>query len=412
MIREHFVPGTSPTPSGTYSRLDYIMGFGSQYIDLGPESSSPNGYYAKLTVQYVNSTDAGRVIGAHNLSNPYGRNGLALTSSGIELSYGDVYHSTTITKTLGVEQILEVQTYRGNAFVKVNGTQVLSNTNDYGQLSSLNILVLQDQWRIQNGYGCLPLFIKRIEFTNGSYSMDLYPTIRLDDNVPGLYDAIHDKFYTNAGSGDFLYHGSINYSIPSGYQRIDYIEGTGAQWIDTGFCATGGDIVDFEWSPTIFNDYNTVGSHNPSSNSSNGYNRNQVSFIRQESSQFSKCNSYDYAAHNNTLGVKYHIIYNSIGANRIGLCDDVTIKSQTNTSTLAPVNNIAVLHNWYNNTNNKGKLHSARIYNNQMVLVRNYIPLIRTPDSKPGLYDLCGSTCPLTNSPFYTNSGTGEFLYA
>lgn len=42
---------------------------------------------------------------------------------------------------------------------------------------------------------------------------------------------------------------------------------------------------------------------------------------------------------------------------------------------------------------------------------RNFKPCIRLSDSKPGLYDLCGSICPLTGTPFYVNAGTGEFLY-
>ena len=44
------------------------------------------------------------------------------------------------------------------------------------------------------------------------------------------------------------------------------------------------------------------------------------------------------------------------------------------------------------------------------VLVRNFVPCYRKSDNKPGLYDLCGSTCSLTNSPFYVNAGTGEFI--
>lgn len=39
------------------------------------------------------------------------------------------------------------------------------------------------------------------------------------------------------------------------------------------------------------------------------------------------------------------------------------------------------------------------------------VPALRNSDNKPGLYDLCGSICPLTGTPFYVNAGTGEFLY-
>lgn len=39
-------------------------------------------------------------------------------------------------------------------------------------------------------------------------------------------------------------------------------------------------------------------------------------------------------------------------------------------------------------------------------LLRDMIPVVRIADSKPGMYDLCGSICSLTDTPFYINSGT------
>lgn len=44
--------------------------------------------------------------------------------------------------------------------------------------------------------------------------------------------------------------------------------------------------------------------------------------------------------------------------------------------------------------------------------IRNYVPALRQSDNKPGFYDLSGSICPSTNTPFYINAGTGEFQYA
>jgi len=199
MRREH-------TSIREYQSISYIQGTGTQYIDLGPESQSPNGFYSKLTIQYVNSSYTGRVIGSHNLYSPYGRNGLAITSNGVELSYGNVYPNYSTSKTPGMDYVLEVQTYIRNAFVKVNGAQVLTNTNNYGLLSSLNILVLQDQWRIANNYGCLQIIIKHIEFTNNNHQMDLHPYIRVADSKPGLLDLLNNQFYTNSGTGEFLYN--------------------------------------------------------------------------------------------------------------------------------------------------------------------------------------------------------------
>lgn len=42
------------------------------------------------------------------------------------------------------------------------------------------------------------------------------------------------------------------------------------------------------------------------------------------------------------------------------------------------------------------------------VPTRSLVPCVRIADSKPGMYDLCGSKCPLTNSPFYVNAGAGD----
>lgn len=195
-------------------------------------------------------------------------------------------------------------------------------------------------------------------------------------------------------------------TLPSGYTQIDYIEGKGTQWINTGFCATGGCITDFEFTPTNYNDNVTVGSHNPSGNSGNGYNRNQVAFSSSSKVTFAKCSTYGKINFNSQLGTKYHVVFNTIGQNRIGSINGATLVNQTSgTGVLAPVNNITFLHSWYDGSNNKGKLHSLKIYDSSGTLVRDFIPVVRDLDSKPGLYDLVGGT-------FYTNAGTGEFTYA
>lgn len=54
------------------------------------------------------------------------------------------------------------------------------------------------------------------------------------------------------------------------------------------------------------------------------------------------------------------------------------------------------------------KIYMAQFIRNN-VLTACFVPCYRKSDNKPGMYDLCGSICPLTNSPFYINAGTGEF---
>ena len=42
----------------------------------------------------------------------------------------------------------------------------------------------------------------------------------------------------------------------------------------------------------------------------------------------------------------------------------------------------------------------------------NFVPCVRDSDNKPGFYDLAGSICPLTGTPFYINSGSGADFVA
>ena len=37
------------------------------------------------------------------------------------------------------------------------------------------------------------------------------------------------------------------------------------------------------------------------------------------------------------------------------------------------------------------------------------IPAVRVSDNAVGMYDLCGTVCPLTGTPFYVNAGSGSF---
>ena len=50
-----------------------------------------------------------------------------------------------------------------------------------------------------------------------------------------------------------------------------------------------------------------------------------------------------------------------------------------------------------------GYIKSCKIWDNN-ALIRDYIPVIRNSDNKPGMYDRVTKT-------FFTNQGTGEFTY-
>jgi hypothetical protein len=56
-----------------------------------------------------------------------------------------------------------------------------------------------------------------------------------------MFDLVSRKNFYNVGTGQFRYH-PISIIVPSNYTRIDYLESTGTQWIDTKLCMDSYDI--------------------------------------------------------------------------------------------------------------------------------------------------------------------------
>ena len=89
------------------------------------------------------------------------------------------------------------------------------------------------------------------------------------------------------------------------------------------------------------------------------------------------------------------------------ITDSISNITYTHTfdTTITYSNNTTTLKLFQNGDAQKSSIdmYYYQIYDNDN-LVRNYIPVLRTTDNTPGMYDL-------VNKVFYTNSGTGQFLY-
>lgn len=60
-------------------------------------------------------------------------------------------------------------------------------------------------------------------------------------------------------------------------------------------------------------------------------------------------------------------------------------------------------------TTSKVKVYRAKVLRTLDTASFDGIPCYRKSDGVIGMYDLCGTICPLTNTPFYINAGTGKF---
>lgn len=55
-----------------------------------------------------------------------------------------------------------------------------------------------------------------------------------------------------------------------------------------------------------------------------------------------------------------------------------------------------------------GRMYYFKYFEGETIM-KDLVPCYSKSDGVIGMYDLCGSICPLTNTPFYINAGTGSF---
>ena len=183
-------------------------------------------------------------------------------------------------------------------------------------------------------------------------------------------------------------------SLPSGYKRLEYIQSSGKQYIDTGFnpnqntaIYVSAELTEKTIYPTIFGARNSNAQMYWMYN--NGYNSFSTTFTAKINATENKFTS-DFSGEQ-TYSVDSGIV--KVGNSSISV-EMGTFQSQY-TMFLFGVNNADSLQ-----YPAKMKLYSCKIYDNG-TLVRDFVPCQNT-DGEIGLWDDVSSL-------FYANSGTGTF---
>ena len=167
--------------------------------------------------------------------------------------------------------------------------------------------------------------------------------------------------------------------LPAGYREVEYIIFSGAQQINTG--------VKFNIeTDSCLVDYQADSSHNGMllASSSNPY---FWLYYYQSSGHVDI-----YAS--NSGGTQYHIYGPSIDvARHVAEFKNKTLYVDTTSygnisSTTGTTSNNLYIGSYGGAWFFKGKIFRCKIWNGSATLVRNFIPCIRTSDSKPGMYDI------------------------
>ena len=198
-------------------------------------------------------------------------------------------------------------------------------------------------------------------------------------------------------------------ALPSGYRRLDYIESTGTQYIDTGvvpqftnfeinisnFCVTS--------FSTAWEDYFGCGTTDSSSDGFQFRRYQDYSTVLSSMGVYTTgpYGSYQYSYSAGTLLKNVKLSDGVLYIN--GSITSATGISTTKGTPTLPLYIFCRLLGSSPDRYSKIRFSKFEIIKNN-IHVRDFVPALRVSDSKPGLYDL-------VNDKFYTNSGTGEFLY-
>ena len=194
------------------------------------------------------------------------------------------------------------------------------------------------------------------------------------------------------------------YRLPLAYQEVAWLESTGTQYIDTNYIAANSPSFKGRWKRTTTK-YSIFGAKSGASNT----NIHLVSTgsVWGTHDQVTMYYSQYY------MGV-FYVPMKSWHEYDVGKgYAQIDTERKTTTQNFVASGKPIILFGQNNNgTLTLGSLRHGyfQIYKDDQ-LIRDFVPCVRKRDGVAGMYDLCGTICPLTNSPFYTNAGTGEFLY-
>ena len=207
--------------SPLYSQIDFIESTGTQYIDTGWTPPSNMNCEIQTKFMYTGTGVDQTIFGIGQNGNAAGLtlNGMVGTNLwqlGVNNSWASINNATCATNRL---LDIDVKVASGNSELIVNGSKITTNTqSSYSPSGSMTIF--------RTSTGNYPttgqLYTFKI-YDNDVLVRDYIPVYRKSDKEIGLYDKVAGKFYENAGSEEFI-----------GYQRIEYIEATGTQYINTG----------------------------------------------------------------------------------------------------------------------------------------------------------------------------------
>ena len=395
-LDEMAVMAAEPINVPKYTALEYIQSSGTQYIDTGYCPTANTRVVAD--VYLLNHKDYLRMYGVSGNNQDFY---CVLYTERWTIRFGSSSASSSITKPTGsirytIDHAGKTTTFTGSSSTyncSITATDSFSGTS----ANPIYIFAVNNK----GTPGTKSSFkLYSFKIYEGDVLVRDFVPVRWSDGVNGLLDNVSETFYQNAGTGAFMSNLSEDAkSVPSGYTQLKYIDGSGTQYINTGFCPTAYtrvitqiNLLDYKKDARIYGAMQTSQKFAMYATGGTWY----VHYGDKAGSTYGAGEGVSTIDHQGSMAACKDAISRThyarcttptfTGTSSSPMCIFTYFKDEE----VEPANIAAI------------RVYFLKIYN-EGVLVRWFVPVRRDSDGEVGMYDL-------VNESFYANAGTGSFI--
>ena len=193
----------------TYQAVEYLESTGTQCINTGYNPSASSGfeidYVSKSSIMTIDAEGFGSLFGSRTASKA---NEFQMTTYSVGTTGGTVRLGSNTEYDAYIEKnVRQYAKYQNGVYTAPNG-----NTYNYafGTMSNPRPVYLFALNNANSRTQESKTKIYRFKlFTGTTLERDFVPCYRKSDSVAGMWDRVHEQFYTNIGTGTFIIGGNI-----------------------------------------------------------------------------------------------------------------------------------------------------------------------------------------------------------